>query len=149
MRDEGLGVRVVERLAKTYAMPEEVMILDGGTLGLDLLYYLEDTTRLILVDVAETGLEPGTVLRLDGDAVPSFLSLKISPHQVGISDMLFTAKLKDIYPPVIKLWGVQPDIIEIGVELSPTLEPLVGTIVQEIVMQLRQWGHTIKRLPDQ
>jgi len=39
LSDEGLGVRVVEEIRKRYSLPEEVLLIDGGTLGIDLLYW--------------------------------------------------------------------------------------------------------------
>jgi len=41
LADEGVGIHVIQRLAEAYQLPEDVLILDGGTLGLDLLFYLE------------------------------------------------------------------------------------------------------------
>ena len=41
MTDEGVGIQVVERLQESVNLPETVQVLDGGTLGMDLLYYLE------------------------------------------------------------------------------------------------------------
>jgi len=40
------------------------------------------------VDAVEAHKDPGTIIRLEGDEVPAFLSMKISPHQVGVPDML-------------------------------------------------------------
>ena len=143
MADEGIGLRVLERLVITYRIPEEVLVLDGGTLGLDLLYYLEGITNLLLVDAVDAGKTPGEIVRMHGDQVPTFLSIKISPHQIGISDMLFAAKLKGIYPPNVILWGVQPEKIEVGLELSNTLQQKVDYLVQQIIIDLQAWGHPI------
>ena len=74
MSDEGIGLRVLERLVTSYHVPEEVLILDGGTLGLDLLYYLEGKTNLLLIDAVEARKEPGYIVRLEGEKVPAFLS---------------------------------------------------------------------------
>ena len=144
MCDEGVGLRVLERLVTTYIIPEEILALDGGTLGLDLLYYLEDAQNLILLDAVETGKEPGTTIRLEAEQVPAFLSLKISPHQIGISDMLFAAKLKDIYPQHVVLWGIQPEKIEIGLELSATVSEKIDFLVEKVIEQLTAWGHDIQ-----
>jgi hydrogenase maturation protease len=143
MSDEGIGLRVLERLVTTHIIPEEVLILDGGTLGLDLLYYLEGVTNLLLLDAVEAQKEPGYTIRLEGEQVPAFLSIKISPHQIGISDMLFAAKLKDIYPPNVILWGIQPERIEIGLELSQTLQNKVDYLVSQVILELNRWGHQI------
>lgn len=144
MSDEGIGLRVLERLVTTYTVPEEVLILDGGTLGLDLLYYLEGKENLLLLDAVEAHKEPGYIVRLEGEQVPAFLSIKISPHQIGISDMLFAAKLKGIYPPNVVLWGIQPDRIEIGLELSATLQNKVDYLVDQVIHELNKWGHQLR-----
>lgn len=144
MSDEGVGVHVIQRLVAGYQFPEEVQVLDGGTLGMDLLYYLEGTENLLLIDAVQARKEPGTVIRLEGEDVPAFMSIKISPHQLGVPDMLAAAKLKgNCYPERIVLWGVQPERIEIGLDLSPKVESRVDTIIENILDQLQAWGHTL------
>lgn len=149
MSDEGVGVHVIQRLRTDYHLPEQVQILDGGTLGMDLLYYLEGVENLLLIDAVQARKEPGALVRLEGDEVPAFLSIKVSPHQLGIPDMLAAAKLKDVFPQRIVLWGVQPELMEIGLDLSPKVESQVGTIIQNILYQLQAWGHTLipKQVP--
>jgi hydrogenase maturation protease len=140
LSDEGVGVRVLERLVTAYDLPDEVLALDGGTLGLDLLHYLEGVQNLLIIDAVDMGKEPGSVIRLEGDEVPAFMSLKISPHQAGIPDLLFAAKLRDICPPNVVLWGVQPDSLEPGLDLSPHIEARVDELVGEVLDQLARWG---------
>ena len=143
MSDEGVGVHVIEHLIRKYTLPAEVQVLDGGTLGLDLLYYLEGIENLLIVDAAETGKEAGTMIRLEGEQVPAFMSLKISPHQMGVPDMLAAAKMKDIYPRRLVLWGVQPDLITLSLDLSPILASKVDVLADGLVAELRAWGHRI------
>lgn len=143
MSDEGVGVHVIERLVEKYELPEEVQVLDGGTLGLDLLYYLEGIENLLIVDAAETRKEAGAMIRLEGEQVPAFMSIKISPHQMGVPDMLAAAKMKDIYPKRLVLWGIQPDLITLGLDLSPVLASKVDVLVDELAAELRAWGYEI------
>jgi hydrogenase maturation protease len=145
LSDEGVGLRVVERLATIYDLPDGVQTLDGGTLGLDLLYYLEGVDNLLIVDAVEMGKGPGTLLRLEGEDVPAFLSIKMSPHQIGIPDMLFAAKLKEIYPRNVVLWGVQPEVLDTGLDLSATVAARVDVLVDKVVEQLIQWGDVPQR----
>jgi len=150
MSDEGVGVHVIQRLVADYHLPEEVQVLDGGTLGMDLLYYLEGTENLLLIDAVQARKEPGTLVRLEDDEVPAFMSIKISPHQLGVPDMLAAAKLKgNCYPKRIVLWGVQPELIEIGLNLSPVVESQVNPIIENILEQLQAWGHSLtpRQLP--
>jgi len=143
MSDEGVGVHVIQRLVRDYEFPEEVQVLDGGTLGMDLLYYLEGVENLLLIDAVEAGKQPGTLIRLEDDEVPAFLSIKISPHQLGVPDMLAAAKLKDVYPQHLVLWGVQPKRLEIGLDLSPTVAAQVETILANLLAQLEAWDQAL------
>jgi hydrogenase maturation protease len=143
MADEGVGVHVVQRLLAKYQLPGEVQVLDGGTLGLDLLYYLEGVDNLLMVDAVETGKEDGTVIRLQDEQVPAFMSMKISPHQVGVPDMLAAAKLKDAYPKHLVLWGIQPETITLSLDLSPLIASKVDFLTDRLVDELRAWGHEI------
>jgi hydrogenase maturation protease len=143
LSDEGVGVHVIERLWAAYKIPEEVLILDGGTLGLDLLYYLKGVENLLLVDAVELRKEPGALVRMVNEEVPAFLSMKMSPHQVGIPDMLAVAKLKDLYPRNVILLGVQPESLELGMDLSATIEARMPVLINEVLKQLQAWGHVI------
>lgn len=145
LADEGIGVRVIERLQADYVLPPDVQVVDGGTLGMDLLYYLTDACNLIIIDAVEMAGEPGQTVRLEGDDVPARLSLKMSPHQMGIPDMLFAAKLRDLYPDKIVLLGVQPGVLEPSLELSPPVAAQVETLVSQVCRELEQWGLTIQK----
>ena len=140
MTDDGIGVRVVQLLADRFRLPPGVRLVDGGTLGLDLLPKLEGVSRLLVVDAVETGNAPGTLVRLSGDDVPFALETKVSPHQMGLKDLLAVASLLGHLPGELVLLGIQPEVIELGTDLSPSveaqLEPLVGNVVNE----LAQWG---------
>lgn len=62
--------------------------MDGGALGFDLLGYLEDARRVLVLDAELPNGPPGTLPRLAGDAVPAFFGLRTSPHEVGLADLL-------------------------------------------------------------
>jgi hydrogenase maturation protease len=140
MRDEGLGVRAVERLLERCDFPPEVEVLDGGTLGLDLLPYVEDADRLLVLDAIDMGAEAGTIDRLEGGEVPAFLSIKVSPHQMGLADLLAASRLRDRFPAEVVLWGVQPAVVDVGLELSPVVEAQIDTLVDRVLVELSQWG---------
>jgi hydrogenase maturation protease len=138
--DEGVGVRVVERLQELYEFPPEVQVLDGGTLALDLLPYVEEADRLLVIDALEMGTEPGTIARLEGDQVPAFLSVKISPHQMGLADLLTAARLRDLYPEELVLWGVQPGVMSPGLEPSSPVAARIEVLVDRVLGELSRWG---------
>lgn len=140
MSDDGVGVRVVQRLQREYRLPAQVDVMDGGTLGLDILPRLEGIERLIVVDAVETGGSPGTCVRLVGDDIPLALETKVSPHQMGLKDLLSVALLLGHIPKEMVLIGVQPGSIEMGTELTPDVESKVEVMLATILDELRCWG---------
>lgn len=139
MSDDGLSVHVLERLQADNLIPDNIQMIDGGTCGLDLLQYLEGVSNLIIIDAIKTrnGM-PGSIIRLEGDKVPAYLSLKISPHDIGLPDLLATAKLRDLYPEKIVVFGIQPASLELGVELSPEVASKVDELIELIQREVNE-----------
>jgi len=147
LSDEGVGIHVAQRLLREYQLPEEILVLDGGTLGLDLLYYLEGIENLLMIDAVLMNKEPGSLMRMVDEEVPSYMTFKMSPHHIGIPDMLFAAKLKGLYPPNVVLWGVQPEIVDIGLDLSESVAKQVDPLLDLILEELEQWGVILEPQP--
>jgi hydrogenase maturation protease len=139
MSDDGLSVHVLERLQADNLIPDNIQMIDGGTCGLDLLQYLEGISNLIIIDAVKTrnGI-PGSIIRLEGNQVPAYLSLKISPHDIGLPDLLATAKLRDLYPEKIVVFGIQPASLELGVELSPEVASKVDELIELIQREVNE-----------
>lgn len=136
MSDDGVGPKVIEQLQQGAGLPEAVVLLDGGTLGLDLLPHLEGIQRLIIVDAVEIGKSPGTVVRLSGDEVPVALETKLSPHQMGMKDLLAVARLMGQLPGEIVLIGVQPACLEMDTELTPAVAAALPTLLAMVQAEL-------------
>ncbi|MEJ2487066.1 MAG: HyaD/HybD family hydrogenase maturation endopeptidase [Anaerolineales bacterium] len=147
LSDEGVGIHAAQRLIREFNLPEEILVLDGGTLGLDLLYYLEGIENLLIIDAVLMDKEPGTLIRMVDDEVPSYMSFKMSPHHIGIPDMLFAAKLKGLYPPNVVLLGVQPGVVELGLDLSEPVANQLDPLLEKILEELRQWGCVLEPQP--
>jgi len=140
MSDDGVGVRLAQLLDERYRFPPGVTILDGGTLGLDLLHYLEGKDRLVIVDAMETGGPPGTIVRLTGDEIPVAFETKLSPHQMGLKDLLAVSRLQGTAPSEMVLFGVQPQCLELGMELSPAVEAGLAPLAEMVLRELARWG---------
>jgi hydrogenase maturation protease len=139
--DEGVGVKVVERLLEQYDFPEGVRVMDGGTLGLDLLPYVEDASRLLVIDAVQARKPPGTLVRMAGDEIPVFLDAsKVSPHQEGLQDLLAVAVLKGYLPDEVVLWGVQIESLGVGLDLSDAVGGQVDALVGKVLAELARWG---------
>ena len=140
MTDDGFGVRVVEALSSRYRFDGDVRLLDGGTLGLDLLPHLEMVERLLIVDALQMQAAPGTVCRLEGAEVPRAFASKLSVHQMGVQDLLAVSELMGHLPAELVVWGVQPESIEMGTELTATVAAAIEPVVDGVVAELRRWG---------
>ncbi len=148
MSDDGIGVKAIHYLTGKYRFPPEVTVLDGGTLGLDLLPYLEGVDRLLIIDAVETGNAPGTLVRLTGEEIQPAMESKLSPHQVGLKDLLVVAMLQGMKPPEMTLLGVQPENIEMGMELSPAVAATFDNLVKQALRELKSWNIRVEDRED-
>jgi len=139
MQDEGFGVRVVEKLLAQYSFPENVQVLDGGTLGMELLRFLVGTDRLILVDAVNGNLPPGSLYQFNHDEVKAYFKEKVSMHELGIQDVLAVIEVLEKPAKEIKILGVQPLTVDIGLELTPIVTVAVESIVQKVLSVLQEW----------
>ncbi len=144
MSDDGLGSRVISELEKRYLPCEEVNLLDGGTLGLDLLPRLEGVDKLLIVDALQMGVEPGLVFRLEGEEVPRAFANKLSVHQMGLQDLLAVAELQGHLPSELVVIGAQSAEIEMVMELSPAVEAAFEKVVSAVLAELESWGQSLK-----
>jgi hydrogenase maturation protease len=140
MTDDGFGVKVVTTLSSRYHFQGPVQLLDGGTLGLDLLPYLEEVESLLILDALDMRDQPGKIFRLEGDEVPRAFASKLSVHQMGLQDLLAVAELQGHVPRNLVVWGVQPECIEMGTELTATVAEAVEPVVSRVLEELQAWG---------
>jgi len=145
MGDEGVGVHALRLLRERYSFPREVKLLDGGTMGLDLLVYLEGAKRLLILDALRQGAAPGTVTVLQDGQIPAALRAKLSVHQIGLDDVLFAMALRGKTPPEMCLVGVEPKAMgELCLELSPELQAALPRMLKETLRKLSQWGIEVR-----
>ncbi|PTA94785.1 HyaD/HybD family hydrogenase maturation endopeptidase [Kluyvera sp. Nf5] len=143
LSDEGIGVRVIEALEQRYVMPEGVEVLDGGTAGMELLEAMANRTHLIIVDaIVSRKSEPGALLILRDEEVPVLFNNKISPHQLGLSDVLSALRFTGEFPDNITLVGVIPHSLEPNIGLTPIVEASLEPALQAVLMALQESGVT-------
>lgn len=143
-RDEGLGIRALRRLEDLYVIPPAVRLVDGGTLGLELLSYLEDADRTLVLDAALSDEGPGTLIQISGEDVPAYFGMCISPHEISLPDLLATARLRGVTPPELVVVGIHPASIELGWELSEIVASRLDDMVASAAAVLYQWGIAIE-----
>lgn len=148
LSDEGLGVVAVKRFAEEYEFPESVKIMDGGTLGIDLMYFLEGTEKLLVVDAVAGGKPPGTFYKIKNDDVKKYFKNKVSMHELGFQEVMALMELRGFPIKEIVILGLEPKSFATSLELSPEVEEKIPLLVEEIANQLREWGVPVRRKGD-
>ena len=148
LSDEGFGVRVAERLDAMYEFPDDAQILDGGTLGMELLRFVTGTEKLLVLDALKEGGAKGECRRLAGDEVRAHFREKLSAHEIGVQDVLTFLEVTGKPIGEVVVIGAQPLSLEAGLSLSPELLPLVESAAAMAAAELARWGVELTRKGD-
>jgi hydrogenase maturation protease len=140
LADEGVGVRVIEAFERDYVMPPGVNVIDGGTSGMEMLDDMSGLDFLLIVDAIAAGKAPGELVQLRGDEVPVFFRRNLSPHGIGLSDVLASLEFLGAEPKETVILGVQPTSLDLSTELTPTIAARVPELVAQVVDELTQRG---------
>ena len=142
--DDGAGVHAVQRLKEEPDVPQDIALIEGGTLGLEVLPYLWDAVRILVLDAVDLGQPAGTVVCLTGDEIRS-LRRSGSVHLVGLADLLGALQLVANPPQEIVLLGVQPASTEWGTELSQEVQVAIPQLVRAARELLCRWSQPLEQ----
>jgi hydrogenase maturation protease len=140
LADEGVGVHAVEALRADYQVPPGLQLIDGGTSAMELLEDLEGLDLLIVIDAVRAGRLPATLIRLSGDQVPVFFRARLSPHQVGLAEVLATLDLLGHSPRETVVLGVEPVSLETRLGLTEPVAARLPELMQAVVDELGARG---------
>jgi hydrogenase maturation protease len=146
LSDEGVGVRAVELFEKSYRIPEFLQVIDGGTSGMEMIEDLSHLDFLVVLDTIVAGKPPSTIVKLAGKEVPAFFRRKLSPHQIGLSDVLASLEFLEAEPKDIVVIGVQPVTMELGLELSPDVAARLPEMVAMAVAEFASRGVVLEAI---
>ena len=144
MSDDGLGPVAVRAFQAEYVVPDDVQVIDLGTPGLDLLPWLADIDRVIIVDTVKSDRPPGSVrLYEKADLLRYPPTARVGPHDPGVKEALQTLEFAGRAPREVALIGVIPASTEIGLELTPTIRAAVPTVLLAIEVTLARFGRPV------
>ena len=140
LRDEGFGVKLLYLMKAKYDFPENVVLIDGGTAGIFLSPEIDYLDKLLIVDVVKAEGKPGDIKIYEKeDFFIDRLPLKLSPHQLGLQEVLLLNEMKGTCPEEIKLVGIIPESIETGTFLTPELEKKIPEVERLVLEILKGW----------
>jgi hydrogenase maturation protease len=147
LSDEAIGVRAIEALARAYRLPDEVELIDGGTSAMELLDDLANCDLLIIADCVRAGRPPGSLLRLVDEEIPALFRTKLSPHQVGLPEVLGTLQITQEAPRRTVLFGVEPESLATAMSLTATVAARLPELVDGLAREIAAAGVRVEKIP--
>ncbi len=146
LSDESFGVHVIEFMEEHYIVPETVTLFDGGTAGIYMAPFLEDHDPIFVVDVVNLDdAVPGSLYTFSADDVRNgSMQVRMSPHQLGIVEILDICKLRGVYPECVEFYCVIPESIATGLDMTPVVAAQVKKISGLLVERLQKEGYDIR-----
>ncbi|MCZ2152151.1 MAG: hydrogenase maturation protease [Bryobacterales bacterium] len=142
LQDDGVGLRLLERVKETAGPAPDCEFIDGGTQGIALLGYLTGREKLVMLDAIGLGGEPGTVHVLRGGDIEGFRARRAAtPHEGNALELLAMAKLLGEEPGEVVIVGVEPAAVRTGIGLSDAVEaalPRAAAAVKDILEGMRR-----------
>jgi hydrogenase maturation protease len=138
LRDDGVGVHVIKALQKDQI--HDIITVEVGCAVFDSLHLLEAADKILLIDAMEAGGSPGSVYLCDLsdiDGRPEQGSL----HHLSIITALQTFAKKRA--SIIKLVGIEPAVIDYGLELSDAVQGSLPGVCQLARSITREWKMAI------
>jgi hydrogenase maturation protease len=142
LHDDGVGIRVVEALRAVgahdaTALPAATRLVDGGTLGLDVLGTIRGARSLLLVDAVDLDLPAGAIRVLRGDDIAAAGGRRGGGSERGVGELLAVARLMGWLPDAVSLVGVQVGDMTLGIGLSDAVRAAVPAAVEHARRELR------------
>ncbi len=141
--DDGIGIKILKYLESQYQFPEDVDLVDGGTVGAQLDTTIVNKEWIIIIDALDVKGSVGEVKVLSGeDFINRPSNTKMSPHQVGFLDLIQLMKMEGTEPKKIDLVGVIPSNTNDGFEITPEVESAMDLAVEKLLELAKENGVT-------
>lgn len=136
LSDEGLGVHVAQMLMERQSPADiDLEIIDAGVSS-DAFLTMGDVDKLIVVDAVIGGCEPGAIYRFNPDDIEIENEIEVSVHQWGLFEGLKIMELAGNKPADVVIIGVEPKVVEWGMDLSEEIEKKIPEIIELVLSEI-------------
>ncbi|MCD1294442.1 hydrogenase [Methanocella sp. CWC-04] len=137
--DDGVGIRVIEKLQEM-DLPENVECIDAGVGGLNILSWIEDADKVVIIDAVQTGNEPaGTIYRFTDKELPPSGMFMLSLHDLNLVDTINVGRMVQKMPSEIIIYGVEVKrLIEFTKELTPEVEAAIPELIELVLEEIKK-----------
>lgn len=144
--DEGFGIHTINYFEENYIFPDNVILKDAGTAGIYMSPFLEECDPVIVIDVVDIDAEPGSMHYYDvKDIKLGNIQTKMSPHQLGLLEILEICKLRDAAPEDVEFYCVVPKDLDTSLDLSDVVAPRVKEVADLILKRLKELGVEVQK----
>lgn len=145
LHDDAFGPQVISELRSRWVIPDDLVVEDIGTPGLELSTYLAGHERIILVDAVAADGPPGTIVSYDRDAIVRHpTGIRLGPHDPSLGETLLTLQLMEDGPREVLLLGAVPESTAPGVGLCDPVRVAASRVAELVVELLRADGIRIE-----
>ncbi len=130
--DDAVGPVLVRHLFER-GVPDGVRVVDGGTSGMDVAFGMRGAERVVIVDAAATGAEPGTVYRVPAEELadlPPIDGLHTHNFRWDHALSFSTWLLGPERPTDVTVYLVEAASLEPGAPLTPAVEAGMWRVVE-------------------
>jgi len=136
LKDEGVGVRCIEYL-RSRDLDDGIKLVDGATLGFDLLEEIEEFEKVVIVDAVDMGKEPGHIASFDAEQLLSLpCGEKFSLHEIGLIDVIQVGKTIGYNFDNVRIVGIQPKEVSRGDSLSEIIREKMSVLAERVLNEI-------------
>ena len=119
---------------KALELPGHVELLDIETSTMDLIPYLKEVKKLIVIDAMKAGGNPGTIYKCKAEDLMPKNGGPISLHEMVPLGTLSMAR--KMHPEIdIVIVGVEPEIMDWGMELSDEVKSKIPAVIEAVLKE--------------
>lgn len=135
--DDGVGIIAIDYLKQNFSFEPEIELLDGGTLGFNLLEYFLEYDNVLIIDTISTDDKAGEIYKIPSTELLGQGQYKNTAHEVEVVSMLEACELYG-KKANITIFGIVPEnITTVKIGLSDTLKNKFKILIQTILKEIQ------------